>query len=59
VANSDCVIGDGALAAVTPALQVRRSSGGVIRLIQPQPVQVLILDEEVSTLTVQTREFVL
>jgi hypothetical protein len=59
VANSDCVIGDGTFDTHDPAPQVLRSSGGVIRLILPQTDQVLILDEGVSTLTVQTREFVL
>jgi len=59
VANSECVIVDGTFATLDPAPQVLRSSGGVIRLIQPQPDQVLILDEGLSTLTVQTREFVL
>jgi uncharacterized phage protein gp47/JayE len=59
VASSDCVLGDGAFTTLSPAPQVLRSSGGVIRLIQPQPDQVLILDEHVSTLTVQTKEFIL
>lgn len=59
VANSDCVIGDASFAALSPAPRVFRSSGGVIRLIQPQPDQVLILDEVLSTLIVQTKEFIL
>ncbi len=58
VANSDCVIGDGRLAAASPPPRVLRASGGAVRVVQPAPDQVLILDDHASTLAVQTREFV-
>ena len=59
VANSDCLIDDDAFSSFSPAPRVLRSSGGVIRVIIPQPDQILILDERYSTIIVQTREFVL
>jgi predicted phage baseplate assembly protein len=59
VLNSRCLIGGAAFAAITPQPRVLKSAGGQIRLIQPHPEQVLILDEALSTVTVQTREFVL
>ncbi|MDP2963498.1 MAG: putative baseplate assembly protein [Sulfurimicrobium sp.] len=59
VLNSRCLIGGAAFAVITPQPRVLKSAGGQIRLIQPAPEQVLILDVALSSVTVQTREFVL
>ncbi|MFA7316312.1 MAG: putative baseplate assembly protein [Sulfuricella sp.] len=59
VLNSQCLIGGSAFAAITPQPRVLKSAGGQIRLVQPAPEQVLILDAALSSVTVQTREFVL
>lgn len=57
VANSTCLIGTGGFAAFIPPPVVLTSGGGVVRLIQAQSRQVLILDEAESAFTVQTKEF--
>lgn len=59
VLNSQCLIGAAAFAAIAPQPRVLTSGSGQIRLIQPEPDQVLILDAALSTVTVQTKEFVL
>ncbi|PWB55639.1 MAG: hypothetical protein C3F18_05530 [Nitrosomonadales bacterium] len=59
VLNSRCLIGGAAFAAITPQPRVLKSAGGQIRLIQPAPEQVLILNDALSAVTVQVKEFAL
>lgn len=57
VINSQCQLGDGAFASVLPAPRVLKTAAGQIRLIQPEADQVLVLDEMVSSVGVQVKEF--
>ncbi len=59
VLNSQCLIGGAAFAAITPQPRVLKSAGGQIRLVQPGPEQVLVLDQAISAVTVQVKEFAL
>lgn len=58
VASSSCLIGSD-FPTVNPAPAVRASASGVVRLVQPTPRQVLVLDDITSVFTVQSKEFVL
>jgi hypothetical protein len=57
VLNSQCLIKNSAFAAFTPPPRVLKSASGQVRLVFPQPEQVLILDAALSSVTVQTKEF--
>jgi hypothetical protein len=59
VLNSQCLITDSSFAALAPPPRVLKSASGQIRLVFPQPEQVLILDAALSSVTVQTKEFAL
>jgi len=59
VANSDCLITAIHSAGLGTPPRVIRLTGDAIRLVQPEPDQVLVLDERLSTVTVRTKEFAL